>query len=297
MEKLEFEQILKRCAVSNDKRIILEGAKLVAESGNPYYICDFVENVAGADTLEVMSVLQSAMERTNDYVHIYEFAFLTCDMGLKSVNFNSLFNKLKESKNSKLLVYSAEYVPAFDKVEIAKALIEFGNAKWLAHYLESDEVLAGVDQDLKAELLEGIKQRYEEVKNVVHIPECVRHRGLKNVDEIIEYALNSKDPYVVNEVAEYLGEFIEDKSEFEDKIISLKDILHTYEFGASVPNVDVSKIENASIESGMPKYMYYVGAYVPDADAEKMLKSIKQSGNQKYIQMMEEHIEEINYQP
>jgi hypothetical protein len=112
--------------------------------------------------------------------------------------------------------------------------------------------------------------------------------------------LASKNPYIINTYAENEATLYSDSPKelkicaemFEDAMLATGDILHIYEFGASVPGANIRKIENAAIESEMPKYMYYVAAYVEGADIGRLYRSIQDSGNQKYIDKMEDHIKE-----
>ena len=290
MENLEFKSILNECKNTKDINVVIQGAIEVAKSNNPYYICDFVEEVALADSPEIMPILERAICETRDYVHIYEFAFLTNDMGMKNVYNEGLLQTIVLSLNPKLMAYCLEYIPAMRKDILLYALGECGNKKWIEHVLSQENIFDGIEESKKQELLERLKNRYEYALNNEVLPHCVEHLEGLDVEKIAQYAIESKNPYIINEVAENVVAGKGDVDLFLDKIIETGDILHIYEFGASVPNAKVSKVEKAAIDSGMPKYMYYVGAYVPNADAERMYDAIKKTKSEKYAKMMLDHI-------
>lgn len=294
MENLEFNNILRTCKQTNDLRVVLQGTLEVAKSKNPYFICDFAEEVELADHPEIMPILQKAMVETNDYVHIYEFAFLTNDMKKKHVDNDKLLQQIVLSFNPKLMAYSIEFVPELNKEVLLDALGECGNEKWIEHVLSQENLFDGIEENKKQELLEKLKNRYDLVKGKIVYPECVKVMEDYSPEVVAKAALNSGNAYVINEVAENMIAGNGDVDEFLDKIIETGDILHIYEFGASVPGANIAKVEQAAIDSGMPKYMYYVGAYVPGADTEKMLDAIKKTKNKKYIEKMQEHIKEAS---
>ena len=294
MKSLNFKSILNECKNTNDINVVIQGATATAKSNNPYYICDFVEEVALADSPEVMPILERAICETRDFVHIYEFAFLTNDMGIKNVNNEVLLQAIVSSKNPKLMAYALEYVPAMKKDVLLHALSECGNKKWIEHVLTQENIFDGIDEAKKQVLLEKIKNRYEYVSQHEVLPHCVEHLKGCDTEEILRYAIESKNPYIINEVAENIIAGKGDANLLLDKIIETGDILHIYEFGASVPDAEISKIEKAAIDSGMPKYMYYVGAYVPNANTERMYEAIKKTKNDKYTKMMLAHINEAS---
>lgn len=292
MDILEFKQILNNCKKSKDLGAVIDGVTRVAQSKNPYFICDFAEEVALADTPEVMQILQDAMLETGDYVHIYEFAFLTNDMEMKHIDNDALLKAIIESCNPKLMAYSIEYVPALRKEVLLYALGEYGNKKWIEHILSQEGVFDDLEESVRQEILERLQFRYEQVKDKTVYPACVQDLEGYDAETLAQIALQSNNAYVINEVAENVVAERGDVDPFLDKIIETGDILHIYEFGASVPGADISKVQQAAINSGMPKYMYYVGAYVPGADAEKILEAIKKTKSEKYIEKMQEHIKE-----
>ena len=312
-DALECDVLIKRARRERNIELLKEQqskllglAQTVARSKNPYYICDFAEYVDSADSPLVMPILQKAMEETGDIVHIYEFAFLMADCERTAVDYESLQNLIIESEDPKLICYSAEYVPTFDQKALAQGMIRCGNEKWLTHYIESVGFYAGVQNEseqerenqksaLVAKLLFEQERGYKIPKQISD-----NYEG-GTIIGIAHNVLSAGVPYHINTFAENDAELYgltpEVQAEFirpfEEAMISTGDILHIYEFGASVPGADIRMIEDAVIESGMAKYMYYVGAYVPGADAERMLEEIKKTGNKKYVQKMEEHITEI----
>jgi len=297
MEKQKFDDILSECEKSNNVEFVRSCAQEVALSGNPYFICDFVENVSLADTPEVMPILQMAIEKTGDVVHIYEFAFLTADCGYVYVDYKQLQEVIESYKNPKLLCYSAEFVPTFEKKSIGIALAECGNKRWLEHYIQNGLYNEIEDEGERAEVERLVTEKY---KSVADSEKIMVPKGLEevfaedDVDKIVAKAIQSADPYTINEVAELLNAYLEEEQlwELQQAIQNTGDILHIYEFGASVERARITEVEKSAVQSGMAKYMYYVGAYVPNADQLKMLDAIKITKNKKYIKMMEDHIAE-----
>lgn len=328
MLKYEFNKILRKCTGKNEnKKDLLRYAKRVAETGNPYFICDFCEYVEAVDDPDIMPFLQKAMENCGDIVHIYEFAFLMADCGRQCVDYKSLQDIIIASEDPKLIAYCSEYVPTFDQKALADGMIKCGNVKWLEHYIEAKGYYAGVEN---ASEKEKISQKQRLLKSF----ELARKRetrffppksvtdvyGIlgKDLEQMRKDVLKSKNPYLINEMAEnweatlyetplYIIEkekqirmpehlrtqsYAECIEEYADAMIETGDILHIYEFGASVPGAPIRKIEDAAIEIGMAKYMYYVGAYVPGANVGRLLKSIEKTGNKKYIEKMKDHIKE-----
>lgn len=306
----------------------------VASLGDPYLICDFCEWVQRADTPRAMSILQGAIERSGDIVHIYEFAFLMADCKKQSVDYKSLQDKIISSENPKLISYCSEYVPAFDQRALAEGMIKCGNVKWLKHYIGEKGYYAGVeelDEDTRRDQRVRLEQRLELAKReeARHLPpkSVIKRYGIlgQDLDEMRREVLTSADPYMINEMAENweanlyetplatlemdrqirvpehrqrqtYGQTIE---EYEDAIMRTGDMLHIYEFGASVPGADVERIMRAAKKIGIPKYMYYVGAYVPNADCKQMLAAIESCEDvpeyvqEKYARLMREHIQEM----
>ena len=288
-------------------------AQDVAKTKNPYYICDFMEYVDLADNPEIMPILQNAMEATGDIVHIYEFSYLAGDLKREAVDYNRLQQLIIESKNPKLICYSAEYVPQFSRYELGYALSECGNYKWCKYWTEN-ESLRGVGSGrwvyTASYIYKRINFRKEMQKDIIFYPEVCKvtmNNGVgisqDTITDIESYALTSNNPYLINETAENILLRYEDENVRREKVIDFElaevatgDILHIYEYGASVPMADPVLIENAAIASNMPKYMYYVACYVPNANVEKMREAIYTTGNNRYIEKIDEHIKELEDQ-
>lgn len=298
------------------RKRLIEIANNIADSRDPYAICDFCEWVDRADDEEIMPILQYAIEAINDPVHLYEYAYLMSACDKKFVDYEALQKKIINYGNPKLICYSSEYVYKFDQKELALGMIKHGNEKWLKHYIEAKGYDAGLEdasKDLKDAQKQALlaKLKSEEDKGY-YIPKSVtkKFKGKSRAD-YINAVIESKDPYLINELAEneatlymltpnVLSNFIR---HFENAQIKTNEMLHIYEFGASVPGADVKMIEDAAINSEMPKYMYYVGAYVPGADCKKMLKGIRECKNvpefvkQKYEDLLLEHMKEVGSEP
>ncbi len=306
MERKEFEKIIEIC---NSEGAVFETvhhfATLVAETKDPYLICDFCEYVDAADNADIMPILQNAILQEKNPLHWYEFAYLMCDCGRKNVDYVELQKKIEGLKDPKLIAYCREFVPAFDGNSLDEAMCECANYKWIMAYknlLHFDDMSTWGDEnpwfaslyykshDLEDQKNEGYDKVPRIVKNSVFSGPAFRMFDAYNI------AKRGDNPYFTTTFAEFYckgDKYSETLKELQEATEKSGDVLSVYEFGASVDGANIRRVENFAIKSGMAKYMYYVGAYCPDANLDRMLRHIKRTGNQKYIKKMEEHIEEV----
>lgn len=111
----------------------------------------------------------------------------------------------------------------------------------------------------------------------------------ENVEKVIE----SNNPY-------YLCDLIENSKKlhtpeyvkaFEDAIVSVGDIVHTYEFmfllaDMGVKDFDLKRFEAIIKESGNPKLMLYCLGFVEGINQETMLQALYETKNAKYIEAL-----------
>lgn len=294
----------------NDISTLKEVCYTASGIGDPYLICDIVELCYRTDDPDIMPILQVAMERQEDYNHIYEFSYLACSLGRRYVDYNGLLDKIIESENPKLLCYAREFVPAFSKRRIAAAMSELGNESRIEEYIDKFGAGDGCDYSYYAasEQEKAFKKRLKAVRGKLFVPKCVRDRGLSIEEAVNEMRMHYfrgfpivlKDSvdfnaYDATEVAENLavpliktnGKIYRLKDEYALplKMETIKlfqmaaerthDMLNIYEFGASVEGADNASVAKYAINFGHPKYMYYIGAYCPGVDLDKMLEDMK----------------------
>jgi len=101
------------------------------ESGNPYVICDLLEETKGGPNGIYLEKLENAIIETNDIVQIYEFLFLAVDMNIPGFNKTRFEKIIRESGNAKLMCYSMCFVPGTNIEEMIKALKDTKNAKYM----------------------------------------------------------------------------------------------------------------------------------------------------------------------
>ncbi|MCI8353226.1 MAG: hypothetical protein HFJ58_06615 [Clostridia bacterium] len=100
-------------------------------SGDPYLICDILEETKGGPNGIYLKQLEDAIISTNDIVQIYEFMFLAVDMKVKGFDRERFERIIRESKNPKLMCYCMGFVPGTNIELMLKALESTQNAKYM----------------------------------------------------------------------------------------------------------------------------------------------------------------------
>jgi len=261
MTNEEFRNIIEIC---RSHGFVKEMAERIAATNNPYYICDFAEQISAADTPEIMQILEDAMLATGDIVHIYEFMFMAVDSGIKNFNLTRFEDAIIESKNPKLMYYIIGYVPGVNIPRLLQAIADTNSLKYIEH--------AKTDYELPASTSEE-----------TFYPETLKKYSTKYLGDIYLQILTSNNPYDINEYAEFYGDVGKSTEKLQRVIIETGDILHIYEFACSVKGADIPLIEEVIIQSGMVKYMYYMYEYLAGTNKDKLRAAIINTGNQKYI--------------
>ena len=283
MIKNNYQHFLEQCQSCNEARVMNLITLEVAESSDPYLICDYAENVKAADTVENITELENAMIKTGDLVHMYEFMFLMVDSEINNFNLKRFEEIIKKSNNPKLMCYCIGFVPGIDFDSMLEALYETKNVKYI-------ERLSSEEFEIDIDTLPGYQEKLERARKYDYFPDCLSQFNTKDVNILMTKAIQSKSPYLINEMADYIEYLRDYKSITEYNIEPLQqaqlkyaDPLHLYEFAASIADSDKEAFQNAVIDRGIPKYMYYVYEYVSGVNKEELEKSIKETGNVKYI--------------
>lgn len=269
---------------SNDYGLVLMNAKKLWFSEDPYTLCDFLEYVKLADTKEIMDIITNAMIKYGDIVHLYELYFLMSERKAKNFNYKQVEDLIKQSKNAKLMSYTLSFTDVKDKDDMLKNLYATKYVKWI-------EALKG---EINVDELPGYKEVYEEALDFPYFPPCLEKYHTKDVSNLMELAIKERNPYILNELADYM-EYLEKyrgKSglHIEDlfdpfKIASSGDPLHQYEFASSISSSPKDSLTDMVIEEGIAKIMYYMYRYVSGVNEEKIVKAINNTGNEKYIKL------------
>lgn len=283
MVKSSNDILIELSKSSKDKQTIYDNALNITNT-NPYSVCDFVEYVPLVDDKDIMKVLEDGIIKFDDIVHIYEFMFLCVDLGIKNFNLPRFEKLIKDSKDPKLMAYSLAFVPGIDEVGMLNSLYATRSIKHLEK-LKSDEY--GIDVNN----LSGYKQALNVAKKNLYFPDCLLKFGTRDISELIKRVINSKNLYLINELADYL-EYLKvylglhyDLNSIENAYLDLAqdEPLHLYEYAASVDSSNKDAFTYKVISKRMAKYMYYMYEYVEGVNKELLASSIMDTKNEKYI--------------
>lgn len=270
-------------------------------SGDPYKICDLLEETKGGPNGIYLRKLEDAIIATNDIVQIYEFMFLAVDMNITGFDRARFEAIIRESGNSKLMCYCMGFVPGTNIEEMLKAVKSIKNAKYMEMLIENEEY---------EEVYESIKQidpqyeeSVEEAKKFDYFPESLKDFiSLKdNFEQLKQEIIDTNNPHLITELANY----IEYLNQYKGKSYDINDLtavqeeigdpMQAYEYLASVSLEDKSGLIQTVINSGRAKFMYYVYEYVPGLTEEErqLLEQniIEKDSNGKYKEMIQDDTE------
>ena len=283
------------CVMSKDYLYVYKRAKGVANSKNPFLICDFAENVALADDPNIMQLLEDGIIGCNDIYHEYEFAFAMADSGKKNFNLNRFEKRIRESGIAKIMYYCLECLVGCDCDEMEKALIKTKDAKYIELFMNNDEVDHRHSRSWYENKLSKIKEE-NELESKRYLPKqlttIAEDLNVIDTNENDEELLtkssdknsNNYNPMHINMCAEYTDC---DRRDAFDLMMNSDNILHIYEYYCSVAD-DSEKdvIYEYILNSGYAKIMYYMIAWT-DLDlnrCKEMLIEIENTCNKKYIE-------------
>lgn len=272
-------------------------------SGNPYTICDILEKTQGGPNGIYLRKLENVIIATNDVVQIYEFMFLAIDMNILNFDRERFEKIIRDSNNPKLMCYCMEFAPGTNIRTMLLALENTKNAKYMEMIINNEEY-SDVLKEVK-EIDPQFEEKLEKAKEFNYYPESLKQfLHLKdNIPNLKKEVIESKNPHLITELAnyiEYLNEYKGESYDLNDLAIAqgqLKDPMQAYEFLASVNSINV-ECKNTLIQvvanSGMPKFMYYVYEYVPElteSEKKQIKESImKQDSTGKYRKMVEDTV-------
>lgn len=268
------------------------------KSGNPYTICDLLEETKGGVNGMYLKKLEDAIIETNDIVQIYEFMFLAVDLNVNGFDRKRFEQTIIESKNSKLIRYCLAFVPGTNLEEMLKALKAIQNAKDM-EIIMTDEEYSEVFEEIK-QIEPNYEKAVEKAKEFDYYPESLRQfRNLKdNISQMKEEVKATKNPHLITELAnyiEYLNEYKRQAYSIDDLTIAqeeAKDPMQAYEYLSSVNVKNKSGLIQSVKDSGRIKFRYYLYEYVPgltEGEKSKIKESIIQEDtNGKYKEMLED---------
>lgn len=268
----QFEESL-RCDSSTYEKEFLK--KL--NTNDPYTICDLLEqtrgNILGKNC---MKALEDKIFETDDILQIYEFMFMAVDMELEGFDRDRFEKKIRDSENAKLMCYSIGFVPGINVNKMLSSLYKTNNAMYIEAL--SDEEYAEVLDIRKID--PNYDERLQEAKQADYFPESLSEFvGFKdNIEELKEKVIESENPYLITEAANYLEYLKKYKgieiplNDLTDKQIQIGDPMNLYEYLASNPSVD-NKMPfiKGVVKSGRKKFIKYVSEYVPGLTDEERL--------------------------
>lgn len=308
IDQNEFKQIIWICNNTTDEEVIKSNAEKVLQSNNPYYICDFFENVEQSHTKNLTRKFEDKMAAIGDIVHTYEFMFLLVDMGIKEFDLKRFEALIRESGNPKLMLYSLGFVDGIDKEEMLKALYKTKNAKYIEILSTSEdyEDLNVCERPEYAEKLKIAKEYDYFPKSLEEFKIEDRKSGIKElISQVMALETNTpelerKKAYLINELAnyiEYLSEYHSQDYDVEtlkqsisllqraETIVAANEPLHLYEFASSVNTDNKDEIIDEVVKNNHPKYLHYCLKYVSGISAEskkKLESTLSKSKNKKY---------------
>ena len=269
-------------------------------SGNPYRICDLLEETQGGPNGIYLRKLEDAIINTNDIVQIYEFMFLAVDMNIPNFDRERFEKIIRDSNNPKLMCYCMAFVTGTNIRTMLLALENTKNVKYM-EMIANNEEYSDVFEEVK-KIDPQYEEKMEKAKDFNYFPESLKgFSHLKdNIPELKKKVIKSRNPNLITELAnyiEYLNEYKGKSYDISDLVTvqeQLKDPMQAYEFLASVNVECKSTLIQVVIDSGIPKFMYYVYEYVPgltESEKKQIKESIiKQDLTGKYRKMIEDTI-------
>ncbi len=293
MNKERLIEIIEECNHTNDINVVIERAKEIAATKNPYHICDFAEFVTLSDHPTVMPILEDGMFATEDIVHCYEFAFCMADHG-KKFNLKRFEDLIIDNDMAKLQYYFLECVKGCNTYNLFEAFKCCAPSKWLKAFAENEEVAqynTAQNDEYLPNLIFWRENDEEKVKQEPNYPE--------KKAKVIKDAIKSRKPLSINDAAEYYAETPEEVNALFEAMMATDDLLHIYELYCSVPALTEEQkaiildyIKNNNYLNSA-KYMYYISEYtdLPAKEVAKMLKAAQKTGNTKYIKKIEKTLQ------
>lgn len=307
MKPIELLYTIGLCNTTNDENILRETVSKILDTRDPYYICDFVENVNKVHKKKYLKLFEDAMLEIGDIVHSYEFMYLLTDMRVQDFDLKRFEEAVKESGNAKLMMYSLVYIEGVDQESMLQALYDTKNAKYIKQ-LSTDEE----HESLKVNERPEYKERLEEAENYYYFPkslEKVKPEDKTDISSLIKNVIGMsegneeerrKKAYSINELANYLQYIIEHHPQglnvqslrqaiellAEAELEVAKDeSICLYEFAVSVDMKDKTPIIDRVIQNGSAKYICYCLEYAPDLTEEaknKLERALAQKHHNKY---------------
>ncbi len=274
---------------STDLKLVTQNAKRIVWSG-PYNICNFAEDVTLADTEENMKTLEDGIKRYEDILHIYEFMHRMTQSKKEHFHLKDFEEFIRQSRNPKLMFYCLTRIPGIDFEAMLESLYETKCVKYIEK-LGQEEYEISENEKISVETLPNYQQKLKEAREYDYFPYCLEPFGTRDVNQLIPLVTDTKSPYLITELADYI-EYLRDYKNIFDYdptplqreliLCATKEPLYIYEYAASISSSDKKSAQVVLIEQGDPKYMYYLYKYVPDVDKEELRKQIDFSGNEKY---------------
>ena len=260
------------------------------KEGNPYRINKWIEDTYGISADEMID----AIIQTGDILQIYEFLYLIVDakkeftfykslkdLGISDEKLEQLQKVILKSKNAKLIRYCIGFVPGIDVDRYLKALYDT-NSYWDIKELSTGDEYKNPEN---VELLERVE--LDEYKRAINKAEKYAQSGeyfpksledykeqKDNIDLLMKKVIETKSPYLICELANYIEHLRDIKIEAKYKIIeelakaelATYDAMGIYEFLSSVQAIPKDLFYNMVqkiIEIDDEKYIRYTLKFTP----------------------------------
>lgn len=294
----ELSRRINGCNNNIGEDYLRESVNWVIETNDPYVLCDFIENVKACHTKEYIKMFEDAIISIGDIVHIYEFMFLLNDLKVKEFDIKRFEEIIRNSGNSKLMLYCLEFVKGIDTESMLQALYRTKNAKYIELLSTSEDY-----EEIRAAERPEYAEQLRIAKEYNYFPKSLEEfkgETEKEVDiQDLKFQVTNleggnqeqkrKKAYLINELANYMEYLMEYHAENYDREVLTKDInslyeteveviddepLHAYEFLASVETEDKEAMADKIMKKNHPKFLHYCLEYVPNL-SEKTERKLK----------------------
>lgn len=274
-----------------------------------HLIYDFIEYNPDVDDKEFMRILEDAIIRIandrNNPLIAYEFMYeMATDFKIKNFDLNRFENYIISTKNPKFMDYCIRCIKGTNVPRMLKALCDTKSVKYISRVKE--EYNHGVNAEEYWHFIlfdEEYDKALAEAKKILYIPNWFVLFDNSSPEAFCKEVIENKNPYFINELADYLEYLIEFKlgendlekisllksliEALNEAIIKYGEMLDKYEYAWSVKGMDKILLQREIIKVGDPKFMYYFRE-IPGADAIELDEAINLTGNEKYIERLKE---------
>ena len=194
-----------------------EAVNQLSYSDNYHLIYNFIEYNPDVDDKEFMRILEDAIiriatERNNPLI-AYEFMYeMATDFKIKNFDLDKFENYIISTKNPKFMDYCIRCIKGTNVPRMLKALYDTKSVKYISRVKE--EYNHGVNSEEYWQFTlfdEEYDKALEESKKKLYIPEWFRFFDNSSAEAFCKAVIETKNPYLINELVDYLEYLIDFK--------------------------------------------------------------------------------------